>query len=327
MEPAKILVVEDEPVVAKDIQVSLQRLGYRVPALASSGEDALYKVAETHPDLALMDIVLKGKMDGVETAQRIKEHFDVPVIYLTAYADEHTFERAKVTCPLGYLLKPYQPKELRTTIELALHRVNQDRDLKGNLQWLATTVRCIGDAVITTDQQGQVTYLNPAAESLTGWSLEEVKGNRLTTIMSFNAEAPVHPIVNPAIRAIADQRMINVETAVILAKDGSRRSIQGSAAPVLDQTGIVLGSVLVFHPLGMKPCPTHTGSNSSAMLDQVENQLTGLRGIVNLCAWCKRVPDVSGEWYDLETFVAERSSVHFNGGLCPECMEKCFPRS
>ena len=90
MEPASILIVEDEPVVANDIQLSLQRLGYRVPAMATSGEEAIRRAGDTHPDLILMDIVLKGKMDGVETALQIQRRQDVPVIYLTAYADPHT---------------------------------------------------------------------------------------------------------------------------------------------------------------------------------------------------------------------------------------------
>ena len=104
MEPANILIVEDEPVVAKDIQLSLQRLGYHVPATATSGEEAIRKAVEIHPDLILMDIVLKGEMDGVETALQIQRKQEVPVIYLTAYADHDTLERAKVTFPAGYVL-------------------------------------------------------------------------------------------------------------------------------------------------------------------------------------------------------------------------------
>jgi CheY-like chemotaxis protein len=141
MEPASILIVEDEPVVAKDIQLSLQRLGYRVPATATSGEEAIRKASDMHPDLILMDIVLKGKMDGVETALQIQRKQDVPVIYLTAYADNHTLERAKVTSPAGYMLKPYQANELRTTIELALHRAQHERHMRERLRWIATTMR------------------------------------------------------------------------------------------------------------------------------------------------------------------------------------------
>jgi len=166
MEPANILIVEDEPVVAKDIQLSLQRLGYRVPATATSGEEAIRKAGDTHPDLILMDIVLKGNMDGVETALQIQRRHDVPVIYLTAYADNHTLERAKVTSPAGYMLKPYQANELRTMIELALHRAQHDRHLRERLRWIATTVRCIGDAIVTTDQGGACHIHEPGRGSL-----------------------------------------------------------------------------------------------------------------------------------------------------------------
>jgi|SRR6516165_9130893 CheY-like chemotaxis protein len=130
MPSAQILVVEDESIVARNIQMELTGLGYKVPAIVSSGEDALQKVAETHPDLVLMDIVLKGDLDGVQTAEQIRERYDVPVVFLTAYADERTLQRAKRTEPFGYLLKPYEERELETTIEIALQKHKTERVLK-----------------------------------------------------------------------------------------------------------------------------------------------------------------------------------------------------
>ncbi|MBD2744640.1 ATP-binding protein [Coleofasciculus sp. FACHB-1120] len=122
MAKEKILVVEDERIVAKDIVKSLQRLGYKVGASVASGEEALQKVAEIQPDLVLMDIMLKGKLDGIETTEKIHENFDIPVVYLTAYADEKTLERAKITEPFGYIIKPFDERDLHTTIEIALRR-------------------------------------------------------------------------------------------------------------------------------------------------------------------------------------------------------------
>ncbi|HEY9874721.1 MAG TPA: ATP-binding protein [Candidatus Obscuribacterales bacterium] len=119
---AKILVVEDERIVAKDIVKSLQRLGYVVIASVSSGEEAIKKVSENQPDLVLMDIMLKGEMDGITATEEIRKTFDIPVIYLTAYADENTLQRAKVTDPFGYILKPFDDRDLHTTIEIALRR-------------------------------------------------------------------------------------------------------------------------------------------------------------------------------------------------------------
>jgi len=127
MSEPRILVVEDEGIVARDIRHTLERLGYAVPAVASSGEEAVEKAAETHPDLVLMDIVLQGDMDGVEAADQIRSHFDVPVVYLTAYADENLLERAKITEPFGYLLKPFQERELHATVEMALHKYKAEK--------------------------------------------------------------------------------------------------------------------------------------------------------------------------------------------------------
>ncbi|MEG3842302.1 response regulator [Microcoleus sp. herbarium14] len=122
MNPIRILVVEDEIIVAEDIAGRLKKLGYAVTATVASGEEALEKVAENRPDLVLMDIVLKGEMDGVTAAEKIRTRVDVPTVFLTAYADEKTLERAKLTNPFGYIIKPFQQNDLRVAIEIALHR-------------------------------------------------------------------------------------------------------------------------------------------------------------------------------------------------------------
>src|SRR5438105_7775816 len=156
MSNAQILVVDDEPIVAKSIQMELSGMGYAVPVIAASGEEALEKAGQTHPDLVLMDISLRGPMDGVETSKRMQERFDIPIVYLTAYADERTLQRAKKTGPFGYLLKPYEEKELQTTIEIALHKHKQEAARREMQQWLASTLQSIGDAVIVTDARGSV---------------------------------------------------------------------------------------------------------------------------------------------------------------------------
>jgi CheY-like chemotaxis protein len=125
MAEATILVVEDEHIVACDIQAMLEELNYSV-SIAVSGEEAVTKAAEVRPDLVLMDIVLKGRMDGVDAATYIRDRFHIPVIFLTAYADEKTVERAKHTTPYGYILKPFEERELHIAIELALFRYRNE---------------------------------------------------------------------------------------------------------------------------------------------------------------------------------------------------------
>lgn len=116
------MVVEDESIVAKDIQNRLKRLGYRVNDIVSSGEEPIRKADETQPDLVPMDIVLKGEIDGIEAAKRINTLFNVPILYLTAYADDSTIQRARITEPFGYILKPFQTKELHSAIQIALYK-------------------------------------------------------------------------------------------------------------------------------------------------------------------------------------------------------------
>lgn len=119
---AKLLIVEDEGVVAWHIQEALEKLGHVVVASIASGQEAIEIAAQNQLDLVFMDISLKGKVDGIQAAQEIRTRFNIPVIYLTAYADDKTLERALVTNPLGYLIKPFQEKELQTTLEVALQR-------------------------------------------------------------------------------------------------------------------------------------------------------------------------------------------------------------
>lgn len=143
---ARILVTEDEGIVAADIEDRLISLGYTVTAVCSNGEDAIAKVDETEPDLIMMDIMIKGDMNGVETASMIKAKHDIPIIFLTAYSDDSTFNRAKITEPFGYILKPFEERELRTNIEMALykHRMEKEREkLMTELKEALATVKVL----------------------------------------------------------------------------------------------------------------------------------------------------------------------------------------
>ena len=126
----KILVVEDESIVAEDLRRSLEKMEYTVTGIVYSGEDAIKKAGETRPDLVLMDIMLQGKMDGIEAAGKIRSDFDIPVVYLTAYGDESIQERAKITEPFGYIIKPFKERELKINIEIGLYKHHIEKQLK-----------------------------------------------------------------------------------------------------------------------------------------------------------------------------------------------------
>jgi two-component system, LytTR family, response regulator LytT len=130
MAKVKILIVEDESIVAKDIQSLLKQLGYLVTAIVNSGDKAVAEIEDRRPDLVLMDIMLKGKMSGIDAAGIIKDRFGLPVVFLTAYADDDTLEKAKITEPYGYIMKPFKEKELQTTIEMAIYKHEKDVQVK-----------------------------------------------------------------------------------------------------------------------------------------------------------------------------------------------------
>jgi PAS domain S-box-containing protein len=169
MENDAILLVEDEKIVALEVQEALKKLGYQVPATVSTGEEAIAKAKEIRPVLVLMDIMLKKKMDGIEAARRIKDEAGIPIVFLTAHGDKETFLRSQVAEPFDFIVKPVIMKELSKRIEMALFRSKIEREIKEKEQWLADTLDGISDAIITTDIRGRIRFANAAASALTGW--------------------------------------------------------------------------------------------------------------------------------------------------------------
>lgn len=192
MPTERILIVEDEGIVAADLEDRLKHLGYTVAGKAASGERALQQVAATKPDVVLMDIILQGHMDGVQAAEEIVNRHAIPVVYLTAHADELTVRRAQDSGPFGYILKPFDERELGIAIEIALYRS----------------------------------------------------------------------------RAEAKLRDLNRELRTAL------------------------------------------------------DQIKTLRGLLPICAWCKKIRDDDGYWKRLETYFRAHAEVEFSHGICPECLEK-----
>jgi two-component system, cell cycle sensor histidine kinase and response regulator CckA len=163
----KVLVVEDERIVGKDMQNTLKFLGYDVPLVASTGEEAIEKTREIKPDIILMDIVLKGEMDGIEAARRIHDEFRIPIIYLTAYEDDDTLERAKITEPIGYILKPFEERVLHTTLEMALYKHTMEKKLLESEERYRKLVEYSPDG-ITVELNETLVFANPAAVKLIG---------------------------------------------------------------------------------------------------------------------------------------------------------------
>jgi signal transduction histidine kinase len=172
-EPARVLVVEDERIVARDLAETLTTLGYRVVGVTPTGEQAVDAARALQPDAILMDVRLAGAIDGVEAATRIRAEQDVPVIYLTAHADDETLRRAKRTAPHGYLIKPFRTAELRCALEIAIHRRDIGARLRERARWLSTTAQSIAGADPPSASAAQ---RNSVAQALAGWSDAAVGG-------------------------------------------------------------------------------------------------------------------------------------------------------
>lgn len=257
--PATILIVEDESIVAQDIRMTLEDLGYQVTAIADSGALAIEKARQHQPDLILMDIRLIGEMDGIEAAQQIAAQQDIPIVYLTAHGDEETLARAKVTNPFGYLIKPFVEQELRIVIELSLYKYQVQRKLLENEQWLETILHSVGDGVLATDLNQAITYLNPMAEKLTGWSFSDAMGRKVTEVFHIIHETTRQPIPNPIEQAIKTEQVASLpEQTLLVRKDGQCVPIGDSAAPINNHKGTIplkdnqnqcIGAVLIFRDM------------------------------------------------------------------------------
>lgn len=169
-----ILVVEDEFIVAQDLAASLVEMGYRVSDCVESGKKAIQKVSEHRPDLVLMDIVLKGPMDGIQAAGMIHKHFNIPVIFLTAYADQSLLDRAKVTQPFAYLIKPFSKRELHSAIEIGLYKAEMEKLLRHSEKRFKETVDLLPTGVCEIDLDEKVTFINKAGLEMLGLSSENV---------------------------------------------------------------------------------------------------------------------------------------------------------
>jgi PAS domain S-box-containing protein len=243
----QIMLVEDEKIIASDISYRLETLGYHIVASVAYGEEAVSKALELRPDLVLMDIRLKGELDGISAARQIQANLDIPVIYLTAMADEQTLQRVKVTEPFGYLLKPFDDQELRITVEIALYRHKLDQKLKGNERWLATTLQSIGEGVITTDTEGRINFMNPRAEALTGWLQAAALGQEARVVFQIVDEITRVPLDCPITRLLRDAASpVEAKQALLLARDGTTTPIGYNLALIMSAEGPVAGTVLVF---------------------------------------------------------------------------------
>ena len=250
-----ILIVESNPLVAADIEQRLQTLGYTVCAIVATGAETMKKVAEMRPNIVLISTDLEEPLKGIEIAQDIYNRFTIPVVYLIDSINEDLFEKVKTTGDFGYVFKPYETNQLRLIIESQLYQHDEAEHIRDNEQWRSDILNRIGDAVIATDEGGFVTFMNPVAETLTGWQLEEACGEYITHVFNVSFGELNRSIrtslMNVLHRGITIHWGLSVarDDASLNAKSGLKIAIDYSAAPLKDNKRNIVGMAVTFRDM------------------------------------------------------------------------------
>ncbi len=284
MENARILVVDDELIIAADLRQKLTRMGFAVIKTVVSGTDAIRCVEDQRPDLVLMDIRLQGEMDGVEAAAIIRARFDIPVIFMTAYPTDDVLERAKVTEPYGYILKPFETRELQSCIKIALYKHQMERRLKEKEEYLSITLQAIGDGVIAINMEGTVTLINKAAETLTGWAEIDALGKPFSIIFKAFYEESRVPIPNPLDSINRAHGVAQIpQAAILVSKAGTEYAVANSCAPIHDRAGRIVGIVIVFRDITEIRHLEHAKTQFfNAISHELRTPLTPILGYVDM---------------------------------------------
>ena len=244
MVPTRIMVVEDEGLVALGIKEELESLGYEVTAVASSADVAINKALSTEPDLVLMDIHLKGGTDGIEAARQLKQALNIPVVFLTAYSDKETLKRAISTEPFAYLIKPFEERTLHTTIQTTLRKAQQEKKMEWERDWLASIVNSLADGVLIVDFKGIVKYINPAAERLLAYSRKETEGKRLPEILKIIDRQTGSDCSIPLSEPLLAGKTVKRKNCLLVAGEKDSSPIDYTCAPFENKAGNRIGVII-----------------------------------------------------------------------------------
>ncbi len=251
MRTERVLLVEDERIIAIDLQNRLERLGFQVLELATTGEEAISSAKQQRPDIVLMDVMLPGAVDGVAAAKTIGEDLGIPVIFLSAYSDEKTLNRAKSAGPFAYVVKPFTERELSTSIDLALHKHQMESELKRQERWLGAVLDSVADAIIATDMNNRIRFMNHAAEEITGWTEEEAKERPVTDVVKDHVDENLRFLELMPEGDNPFEESLIIENTQIRKKSGQPAQIEGTMSRIHNQDGNVDGQVLAFRDVTM----------------------------------------------------------------------------
>jgi PAS domain S-box-containing protein len=253
MSKEKIFIVEDETIISMELTHRLIKSDFQIVGTVTSGEEAIKLISSAKPDLILMDILLSGEIDGINAAEEIRKSHDIPIIYITAFADERTLNRAKATEPYGYLIKPFDQKDLKTTIEIALFKHKTELILKDNERWLNSTLKSISDGIICTDEFGFIKLINKVSENIIGLSSENAIGQLIKEFLCLVDYKTKEPVEDPVTRILKLEED-DESPLVFCLKNGNGKfiTIETNTTCIKDEKKILKGVVLTFRDISDK---------------------------------------------------------------------------
>jgi PAS domain S-box-containing protein len=345
----RIMLVDDEAIITMQLEKRLTTMGYEVVGVASSGEQSVQLARKLRPDLVLMDIVMPGDLDGIEAASQIRSELEIPIIFLTAFADEAYFERAKRAEPFGYLVKPFHEKEVSASIEIALHRGEIERRFRDNARLYRLIMESAFDPICLIDRKGGVLDVNPRAEVALGYRRTELYAQAFQDLLAEEERARF-------LRGIEEvhsegRGMLRHLSLVSPRRKRMRFDLSMSAVSYAgdDALLLVLGETCSsrIHPFRNMPKGTgvrlehvrltRRGEEDARTTAGTGEEGEGARALpfaelrpssqkpTPICTSCRKIKNEAGVWISLESFFSHRYGVDFSHGICSECAHALWP--
>jgi PAS domain S-box-containing protein len=263
MATLKIMIVEDEIIVAKDIQRILRKLGYDAFDPFSNGKKALDAIEKLTPDLILLDINLKSsEMDGIHVAEQIHQHYQIPFIFLTAFSDRNTLDRAKQTEPYGYIIKPFEEDDIRTAIEIAYYKYTKDLEMQNKGNRFAAALDSLDVAVIITDANEKVIFMNKMAETLTGCLKQEALGKDISVAMKNSPAETKSAFKTLAKSVVGDTSAKDADAQIQVSNGAGENRVAVNTFPILSVNNKINGCAFVMSSPD-RPAPVQETADKS----------------------------------------------------------------
>lgn len=317
-----IMIVEDEVVVGADIREKVEQLGYTVCPIVRYGEKVLNAALLEKPNLILMDIKLKGKMDGVEAARNLHKHLKVPVVFITAYSDNDTLSRAKVAEPYAYIRKPISMEDLRINIEIALYKAEMNRKLQESEERYKAFVEGTNDLITRVDNDGVFIFVNHMSKKILGLAPQDCVGKLAFDFIHPDDKEPTKKWFN---NIIAIRKKSSVIENRQVSQSGKIHHMLWTSNFNYDSSGNLIGVNGIARDISDRKIAEADRDRLIAELRESLLKIKTLRGLLPICTSCKKIRDDKGYWNQIESYIRNHSEVVFSHGICPECAKKLYP--